>query len=213
MQPPGLLFSGQRLERARIATQDCGLKSVEVVHQSRYRRQSGKQALSLGAPWQRTAMAIDRYRAAFAREAVHRLAEQDMCRIHALELDGSTYAEAVTPAAGSAFDVYVHSLNGSGICGVSCSFASNELRFFADGQFVSSSAASSTTPQGSVTVLPADQHGTYAVADGGRITFTYASGRVVTETIGILVDGDTAPDPNYAMLLDGSIYWGPASGV
>ncbi|ESY75193.1 GNAT family N-acetyltransferase [Mesorhizobium sp. M0051] len=41
---------------------------------------------------ERTAMAIDRYRAAFAREAVHRLAEQDMCRIHSLTLDGRTIA-------------------------------------------------------------------------------------------------------------------------
>jgi len=41
---------------------------------------------------ERTAMAIDRYRAAFAREAVHRLAEQDMCRIHVLTLDGRTIA-------------------------------------------------------------------------------------------------------------------------
>ena len=41
---------------------------------------------------ERTAMAIDRYRAAFAREAVHRLAEHDMCRIHSLTLDGRTVA-------------------------------------------------------------------------------------------------------------------------
>ena len=41
---------------------------------------------------ERTAMAIDRYRAAFAREAVHRLAEQDMCRIHMLTLDGRAIA-------------------------------------------------------------------------------------------------------------------------
>ncbi|TIR23224.1 MAG: GNAT family N-acetyltransferase [Mesorhizobium sp.] len=41
---------------------------------------------------ERTAMAIDRYRAAFAREAVHRLAEQDMCRIHLLTLDGRAIA-------------------------------------------------------------------------------------------------------------------------
>ncbi|ESY84473.1 hypothetical protein X739_20065 [Mesorhizobium sp. LNHC220B00] len=41
---------------------------------------------------ERTAMAIDRFRAAFAREAVHRLAEQDMCRIHSLTLDGRTVA-------------------------------------------------------------------------------------------------------------------------
>jgi len=41
---------------------------------------------------ERTAMAIDRYRAAFAREAVHRLAERDMCRIHSLTMDGRTIA-------------------------------------------------------------------------------------------------------------------------
>lgn len=41
---------------------------------------------------QRTAMAIDRYRAAFAREAVHLLAEQDMCRVHTLTLDGEVIA-------------------------------------------------------------------------------------------------------------------------
>lgn len=41
---------------------------------------------------ERTAMAIDRYRAAFAREALHRLSEQDMCRIHSLTLDGKPIA-------------------------------------------------------------------------------------------------------------------------
>ena len=35
---------------------------------------------------------IDRYRAAFAREAVHRLAEQDLCRVHSLTLDGKVIA-------------------------------------------------------------------------------------------------------------------------
>lgn len=44
---------------------------------------------------ERTAMAIDRYRAAFAREAVHRLAEQDLCRIHALTLDGRVVASLI----------------------------------------------------------------------------------------------------------------------
>ena len=43
----------------------------------------------------RTAMAVDRYRAAFAREAVHRLAEQDMCRVHALLLDGEVVASLI----------------------------------------------------------------------------------------------------------------------
>ncbi|EKF17768.1 GNAT family N-acetyltransferase [Nitratireductor pacificus] len=41
---------------------------------------------------ERTAMAIDRYRAAFAREAVHRLAERDLCRVHMLTLDGTVIA-------------------------------------------------------------------------------------------------------------------------
>lgn len=40
----------------------------------------------------RTAMAADRYRAAFAREAVHRLAERDLCRIHLLTLNGEAVA-------------------------------------------------------------------------------------------------------------------------
>jgi hypothetical protein len=44
---------------------------------------------------QRTAMAIDRFRAAFAREAVHRLAEQDMCRVHLLTLDGEPIAALI----------------------------------------------------------------------------------------------------------------------
>lgn len=41
---------------------------------------------------ERTAMATDRYRAAFAREAVDRLAERDLCRIHTLTLDGKPIA-------------------------------------------------------------------------------------------------------------------------
>ena len=44
---------------------------------------------------QRTAMAIDRYRAAFAREAVHRLSEYDLCRIHSLLLDGKVIASLI----------------------------------------------------------------------------------------------------------------------
>lgn len=44
---------------------------------------------------ERTAMAIDRYRAAFAREAVHGLAEHDLCRIHSLTLDGRLIASLI----------------------------------------------------------------------------------------------------------------------
>lgn len=42
-----------------------------------------------------TAMATDRYQAAFAREAVDRLAEQDYCRIHSLTLDGKLIASLI----------------------------------------------------------------------------------------------------------------------
>ncbi|MBO6903262.1 MAG: GNAT family N-acetyltransferase [Rhizobiaceae bacterium] len=41
---------------------------------------------------ERTAMAIDRFRAAFAREAVFRLAERDLCRVHTLTLSGQPIA-------------------------------------------------------------------------------------------------------------------------
>ncbi len=41
---------------------------------------------------ERTAMAIDRYRAAFVREAVNRLAEADMCRVHMYTLDDRVIA-------------------------------------------------------------------------------------------------------------------------
>ncbi|MBL8578657.1 MAG: GNAT family N-acetyltransferase [Mesorhizobium sp.] len=43
----------------------------------------------------RTALAMDRYRAAFAREAVHGLAENDLCRIHSLTLDGKLIASLI----------------------------------------------------------------------------------------------------------------------
>lgn len=42
-----------------------------------------------------TAMIVDRLQAAFAREAVHRLAQRDMCRIHELRLDGRVIASIV----------------------------------------------------------------------------------------------------------------------
>jgi CelD/BcsL family acetyltransferase involved in cellulose biosynthesis len=44
---------------------------------------------------ERTAMAVDRFRAAFAREAIHRLAQQDMCRVHTLSLDGRLIASLI----------------------------------------------------------------------------------------------------------------------
>jgi CelD/BcsL family acetyltransferase involved in cellulose biosynthesis len=44
---------------------------------------------------ERTAMVTDRYRAAFAREAVQLLSERDMCRVHTLSLDGRIIASLI----------------------------------------------------------------------------------------------------------------------
>lgn len=43
----------------------------------------------------RTAMAVDRLRAAFVREAIHRLSENDFCRVHELTLKGKTIASLI----------------------------------------------------------------------------------------------------------------------
>ncbi len=44
---------------------------------------------------QRTSLAADRFRAAFAREAVNNLAERDLCRIHSFKLDGRVIASLI----------------------------------------------------------------------------------------------------------------------
>ena len=43
----------------------------------------------------RTAMAVDRYRAAFVREASQRLAQRGLCQVHELVLDGETVASLI----------------------------------------------------------------------------------------------------------------------
>ena len=44
---------------------------------------------------ERSAMASDRFQAAFAREAIDRLSEQDMVRVHTLSLDGNVIAAII----------------------------------------------------------------------------------------------------------------------
>ena len=86
----------RRLKR-RLADQD------ELVHSVARGPEEIRHAieafLSLeAAGWkgrERTAMVVDRYRAAFAREAVHGLAEQDLCRIHSLTLGGKLIASLI----------------------------------------------------------------------------------------------------------------------
>lgn len=78
---------------------ETGTLQHEVARGPEEIRQAIENFLTLEASgWkgrERTAMAIDRFRAAFAREAVHRLAEQDMCRIHSLTLNGRTIASLI----------------------------------------------------------------------------------------------------------------------
>jgi len=62
-------------------------------------RQAVETFLTLeAAGWKgrrRTAMAVDRFQAAFAREAMHRLAERDLCRVHSLTLNGEPIASLI----------------------------------------------------------------------------------------------------------------------
>jgi Acetyltransferase (GNAT) domain len=44
---------------------------------------------------QKTSLASDRYRSAFAREAINNLAERDLCRIHSFKLDGRVIASLI----------------------------------------------------------------------------------------------------------------------
>jgi hypothetical protein len=75
---------------------DLGTLEYSVARQPDEIRRGAEAFLTLEASgWKgrtRTAMAIDRYRAAFAREAVHGLAERDMCRVHTLTLNGKVIA-------------------------------------------------------------------------------------------------------------------------
>lgn len=86
----------REFRRLRRRLEEKG-KVAHVVARSQDEVRLGLEAfLTLeAAGWkgrERTAMAVDRYRAAFAREAVHRLSEEDLCRVHSLTLDGKVIA-------------------------------------------------------------------------------------------------------------------------
>ncbi|WP_028035904.1 GNAT family N-acetyltransferase [Chelativorans sp. J32] len=86
----------RRLKR-RLA--DLGRLEHRVARQPDEIRPAIETFLTLeAAGWKgrdRTAMVVDRYRAAFAREAVHLLAERDLCRIHTLVLNNHALASLV----------------------------------------------------------------------------------------------------------------------
>jgi hypothetical protein len=97
----GTLNSHHRGEfrRLRRRLEERGELTYEVARESDEVRAAAEDFLALEASgWKgrkRTALAIDRFRAAFAREAIDRLAELDMCRIHSLRLDGRVIASLV----------------------------------------------------------------------------------------------------------------------
>lgn len=95
------LSSHRRGEFRRLhrRLQEQGELKYEVARTPDEIRAATEAFLSLEASgWkgrERTAMAVDRFRAAFAREAIDRLAELDMCRIHSLRLNGRIIASLV----------------------------------------------------------------------------------------------------------------------
>ncbi len=76
-----------------------GALTYSVARQPNEIRHRMEEFLALEASgWKgakRTAMVIDRYRAAFAREAITNLADADAVRIHTLDLDGKAIASMV----------------------------------------------------------------------------------------------------------------------
>ncbi|MEX0406449.1 GNAT family N-acetyltransferase [Aquibium sp. LZ166] len=78
---------------------ETGRLEYHVARQPEEIRLATEEFLSLEASgWkgrEGTAMVIDRFRAAFAREAIHRLSQQDLCRVHSLVLDGRTIASLI----------------------------------------------------------------------------------------------------------------------
>lgn len=95
----------QRLWRKLAAV---GELTYNVARQPKEIHQRMEEFLLLeAAGWkgrEKSALANDRYRAAFAREAVHNLASVDKVRIHTLDLDGKAIASLIVfIASGEAF--------------------------------------------------------------------------------------------------------------
>jgi CelD/BcsL family acetyltransferase involved in cellulose biosynthesis len=89
----------REFRRLKRRLDDAGVLEYRVARQPEDVRLGIESFLALEASgWkgrERTAMAVDRYRAAFVREAAHRLAENDLCRVHSLYLDGRPIATLV----------------------------------------------------------------------------------------------------------------------
>jgi hypothetical protein len=133
---------------------------------------------------------------------------------HGLKVGEESFSEAVLPDAGTKFDAEGSYINSYGLCPISCSFVTVELKMSGNGEFARAGGVSGFFGEGgSYGALPAAEHGTYAIDPKGRITFTYADGHTSIETIAFMLDDNNNPDPNYAVLLGDEVFFGPHSGV
>jgi hypothetical protein len=134
-------------------------------------------------------------------------------RSHGLKVGEESFSEAALPEAGTKFDASGSYINQFGICPTGCSFITVDLQMSSGGEFARAAGVAGFFGEGgSYGALPPEDHGTYAIEPSGRITFTYADGHVVVNTIAVMLDNDS-PDPNYGLLLGESAYFGPDSGV
>jgi hypothetical protein len=133
---------------------------------------------------------------------------------HLLKVGEESFSEAVLPDAGTKFDAEGSYINSYGLCPISCSFVTVELKMSGNGEFARAGGVAGFFGEGgSYGALPPEEHGTYAIDPKGRITFTYADGHTTVETIAFMLDDNNNPDPNYAVLLGDEVFFGPHSGV
>jgi hypothetical protein len=133
---------------------------------------------------------------------------------HGLELAEESFSEALPGEAGAKFDASGSYINQFGTCPFSCSFVTVDLQMSSNGEFARASGVTGFFGEGgSYGALPPEDHGTYSIEPRGRITFTYADGHVVTETIAVMLNSGDSPDANYGLLLGESAYFGPDSEV
>lgn len=89
----------RNLARLKRRLGEKGVLTHEMARTPSEIRQAVEAFLTLEASgWKgraRSAMVNDRLRAAFAREAIHGLAERDLCRVHQLKLDDKVIASLV----------------------------------------------------------------------------------------------------------------------
>jgi hypothetical protein len=133
---------------------------------------------------------------------------------HGAKVGGESFSEAVLPEPGTKVDATGSYINEVGICPISCSFVTVDLVMSSNGEFARAAGVTGFFGEGgSYGALPPEDHGTYSIGPRGRITFTYLDGHVVTETVAFLLDAADNVDPNYGILLDDSVYFGPHSNV